>query len=115
MQKVRFVSSPACQTRSRSKGVSAGKLRLKCPTDSDRNSVGRIQNRSKRDGKSVSQLSSLMDTSGCLGIDMGGVSSREGERSDELGESLSVEAVLGVKVANGSFLLCVNVKERGVS
>lgn len=45
---------------------------------------GQLTDGTERNGQSVTQLSTLMDRSGRLGVDVRGEASREGERSDQL-------------------------------
>lgn len=73
-------------------------LGLSVTNDSNSDLVRAVHDRSERNGESVSELSTLVDSTGGLGVDVRGEASRERERLDELLETASGRRVVGVEV-----------------
>ena len=66
--------------------------------------IGVIHDCAERDSKRISQLTTLMDRTGGLGVDVTGEASRDGETSDQVAQTRSIAVVFaGIEALKGAF------------
>lgn len=73
-------------------------LRLSVSDNGDRDLVGAVHHRSERDGKGVAELTSLVDGTRSLSVDVRGEAAGERESLNELLEAVGRGRVVGVEV-----------------